>query len=328
MAKLRIGLIGFGVMGQNHFKTLQNIDSVDLVGVVDKNRVETNKVPYFSDYIQLLDKKPDGVIIATPTSTHKEIALQCFENNTPMLIEKPVAATAQEAQEIIKFAQLKGRQSLAHVGYIERFNPAVECLKKDLIAPDVVKIQVTRVGPYPKRINDVGILCDLSVHDIDLLRYLCEDEFASHAIFDAKTKHCYEDSAFINGKMSRGTIVAISTSWLSPERKRQIDVYTKNSFYKVDLLRKRVWKQQVSSADHSLSEPQELPVQQKQALDLQLREWLDFLVDQKPCRLATINDSYKTLQMIRINFSSQSLKDPYIGSNSKSNSSDSQSFIL
>jgi len=326
MAKFKIGLVGLGVMGRNHLRTLQAMEQVEIVGVSDKRKIEEEKIDYYENFSDLVLQKPDGIIIATPTSSHKEIALDCLNNNIPVLIEKPVAATVEEGRALLEVEIKKNKSVSAHVGYIERFNPAVECLKKEISKAKIVKIMMTRVGPYPARIADVGILCDLSVHDIDLLRYLCNDELESYAIYDAKTKHTYEDSAFINGKTSKGTIVSISTSWLSPKRKRQLEIYTKDFFYKVDLFKKRVWKQSLDNQSQEVIS-EELVVESKQALESQMKEWLKFLETKKPCRLATISDSLKTLEIIKKSFSHEGLKNYYLARKKKDLSSEAENYF-
>lgn len=327
MANSRVALIGLGVMGMNHLKTLKKIENVNLVGVADKNKIEGLSVPFYHDYHELLEQKPDGVIIATPTSTHKKIAMECLEKNIPVLIEKPVASSVTEARELLQAFKSNPNSISAHVGYSERFNPAVVTLRKELQNLEPIKVQITRVGPYPKRITDVGILCDLSVHDLDLLRYLCDDELISHSIYEAKTKHRYEDSALIHGKMAKGTIFAISTSWLSPLRRREMNVYTKDFYFKVDLLQKRVWKYPIDGKNPEEG-GLELAVQAVQPLETELKEWLSFLQSKNSCRLATIQDSLKTLEFISQSSAFKPLGSSYPKAKLEEPSLDSQRPIL
>ena len=178
---LRVGVIGVGSMGQNHARVFSEM--ADLVGVVDKDR-ETGKIvaerfntESFENYEDLLRKGVDAVSIATPTALHYQVSKDAIESGVHVLVEKPMCSTIEEAEKLVGLAESAGL-TLA-VGHIERHNPVVDFAKKgirDGRYGDVITISARRVSSLPTRIRDVGVILDLGIHDIDVMRYLLGSE--------------------------------------------------------------------------------------------------------------------------------------------------------
>lgn len=167
--RMKIGIVGVGKMGQNHLKELEYNPAFDITAMFDLRQF-TAKYPLFNDMEAFLDKELDIVIIATPTSTHLELARQIFKRVKVVLIEKPLALNLAQMLEIKTLAQ--NYNTKVAVGLIERFNPVILHLKECLKNEEIISINIRRFSPYPNRINDCGILQDLGVHDIDLLQFL------------------------------------------------------------------------------------------------------------------------------------------------------------
>jgi len=168
---VKVALIGLGSMGQNHYRVLKGLSGIELTALCDIQQTREYDEPFYTDIDDMLEKADfEAAVIVVPTFLHKEVALKCLDKGKHLFIEKPVASTVEEAKEILEAAQ-KNDARVA-VGYIERFNPVVEQLKTEIADSEVYSIGITRVGPFPPRIADVGILTDLSVHDIDLIRYI------------------------------------------------------------------------------------------------------------------------------------------------------------
>ena len=116
----------------------------------------------------------DAAVVATPNRTHADLAVALLEKGVHVLVEKPIAATVEDARRIIDAARANDRVLM--VGQVERFNPAVEAVKRAIDGDDVISIQITRVGPFPPRMGEVGVVIDLAVHDIDIIRHLTGSE--------------------------------------------------------------------------------------------------------------------------------------------------------
>lgn len=228
---MRIGVIGTGSMGRHHARVYSEINGVELVGIADIDRERGSALAreygtdHYIDYQQLLDKELDGVTIAVPTTLHKEVALEAINRGVNVLVEKPIADSVENAQEMILAAKKAGVKLM--VGHIERFNPAIVALKKEIDSGKlgkIVSISATRVGPFEKRIRDVGIILDLSVHDIDLMSYLYGESVREVYSSAGSVIHQFEDYATIFLKFNNGNAGIIKTNWLTPHKMRKLSV--------------------------------------------------------------------------------------------------------
>jgi UDP-N-acetylglucosamine 3-dehydrogenase len=167
---LRVGVVGVGVMGSNHARVFAGLPDIELVGVADPDRKQADFVARtlgcaaVADVAKLLDMKLDAITIAAPTHLHRDIALACIARGVHVMVEKPIASSVEEGNEIISAARKAGLTLM--VGHVERFNPAVEAIKDAIRSEDILSIAITRVGPFPPRMSNVGVVIDLAVHDI------------------------------------------------------------------------------------------------------------------------------------------------------------------
>ncbi len=182
--KINVAVIGLGNMGKHHARNYAQLETVNLVAVCDldadlaKNTAAKFNCKYFTDYRLMLDQENiKAVSIVVPTIYHKDVALYCFEKGLDILVEKPIAATIEDAQTIINAARLNNR--ILQIGHIERFNPAVKKLKEIIKAGrlgEVSSIIARRVGTVPVQVRDANVLIDLAVHDIDIINYLYDSQ--------------------------------------------------------------------------------------------------------------------------------------------------------
>jgi UDP-N-acetylglucosamine 3-dehydrogenase len=226
---LRTAVIGVGVMGQNHIRILKEVSS--LVGVCDSDPKAgsdiTRKldIPRSQDLHGFLEFGGfDAVVIATPTVTHREVALACINAGKHVLVEKPLASTATDAYEIHHAAEKAG--VVLAVGHIERYNPVVAAAKKLLLEKKAVgepiSLSSRRVGPFPWRIKDVGAVIDLAVHDIDIARYLAGSGVVSVYAAGGSKVHKMEDYATVVLTFENGITAAIEVNWLTPVKIRKL----------------------------------------------------------------------------------------------------------
>src|SRR5271163_4764567 len=154
---LRVGVIGAGIMGSNHARVLAGLPDIDLVGVVDPLPAHRTRVMElagcrtFAGLDELLTEGVDAVTVAAPTHLHHEISLVCIARDIHVLVEKPIASTVAEGEEIVAAARRAGVTLM--VGHVERFNPAVAAIKQAISGEDILSIAITRVGPFPPRMS-------------------------------------------------------------------------------------------------------------------------------------------------------------------------------
>jgi predicted dehydrogenase len=214
------------------------------VGVSDVSLESAEKVAVqyktkaFSDYRDLIKAGVDAVTIAVPTTLHRKIALDFIDNGVHVLVEKPIADTLEAGREIIQRAKEKDVKLM--VGHIERFNPIIPVLKKSIESSKVISISITRVGPLPPRIKDVGVVVDIGVHDIDLIRYLTGSEFKKIFSLAQASVAAKEDIAMLSFVMDNGVLAHITTDWLTPYKVREISISTKEKFIRGNFITQKV----------------------------------------------------------------------------------------
>ena len=241
---LRVGVVGVGVMGSNHARVLADLAGVKLVGIADPDRKQRDFVSEalgcagHADVEALIAGGVDAVTIAAPTHLHRDLALTCIRHGVHVLVEKPIASSVEEGHAIIAAAQRAGVTLM--VGHVERFNPAVEAIKEAIRDEDILSIAITRVGPFPPRMSNVGVVIDLAVHDIDLIRWFTDSEIVevqpqlSSAIAER------EDIALLQFRTASGVLAHINTNWLTPFKARNVTVATRKKYVMGDLLTRQV----------------------------------------------------------------------------------------
>src|SRR4051812_30403334 len=230
-APLRLGVVGVGVMGYNHARVLAEMPGVTLVGVADPDDKQAESASRtlgcatVPDIRDLLELGIDAVSIAAPTHLHRSIALAAISCGVHVLVEKPITSSVEEGREIIAAARRAGVTLM--VGHVERFNPAVQAIKQALRDEDILSIAITRVGPFPPRMSNVGVVIDLAVHDIDLIRWFTDSDIVevqpqlSNAVAER------EDIALLQFRTASGVLAHINTNWLTPFKARNVTVATR-----------------------------------------------------------------------------------------------------
>ena len=243
---LRAAVIGAGTMGRNHARVWdESVPGVELVGVADPDRDAATRATHgrqarpYADAAELLEReRPDLVSVATPTSQHLETTLAALAAGAHVLVEKPIAATRDEAERMIAAAAAAGR--LLTVGHIERFNPAIRELRRRLAAGElgrIYKIHATRLGPFPARIRDVGVVVDLAPHDLDVMRYLLDSDPVRLYAETERRIHIDHEDLFVGFvKFANGAIGLLDINWLTPTKRRILTVTGERGMYVADYL--------------------------------------------------------------------------------------------
>ncbi len=241
----RIAVIGVGAMGRNHARVCSEIPEANLVAVVDEDLglAETagrlHGANAYSDHGNMLEvEKPEAVIVAVPTQAHYQVVTDLLKAGSNVLVEKPIAATIQEAQEIVDLAERKKR--ILMVGHIERYNPAITELKRRLDAGELgrlFQIHARRLGPFPARVRDVGVVVDLATHDLDIMRYLTGSEVVRVYAEANREIHTSNEDLFTGmARFSDGTLGLLEINWLTPTKIRELYVTGERGMFRADYL--------------------------------------------------------------------------------------------
>ncbi|MBI5124123.1 MAG: Gfo/Idh/MocA family oxidoreductase [Candidatus Omnitrophica bacterium] len=237
MDKVKIAVVGVGHLGAIHAKVYSKLDNINLVGVCDCNVervIEVGKKYHtasYSDYEDLFDKI-DAASIVVPTSLHYNIAKDFLNHNIHVLIEKPVTKTLSEAQELIDIA--KEKNLIVQVGHIERFNSAVLAVEPYLKKPKFIECQ--RLGPFYKRVEDVGVVLDLMIHDIDIVLSLIKQEVVNIEAVGLSTISDHEDVANVRLTFEDGTIADITASRVTKDVVRKMRIFQEDSYVSLDFV--------------------------------------------------------------------------------------------
>lgn len=231
---IRVALVGAGVMGFNHLRVLTELDGVEVVAVCDQNPEVLNKIKkycreaaFYVDVVKMLDEIiPDALIVSSATQTHYHIAKESILRGVPVLVEKPLALTADQAQELVDLADT--RKVPLFVGYVERFNPVITQLKIIIdqgICGPVQHLNIARVNHFALRMARcrIGVVTDLSTHDIDLLQFITGQKITSlhaHLRYQAD----YDVYAQTSFALTQGVSAHCEWSWINPYRRRTVEV--------------------------------------------------------------------------------------------------------
>jgi UDP-N-acetylglucosamine 3-dehydrogenase len=246
---LRIGLAGLGSMGRNHLRVLSTQPDCRLVAVADPVEaaldaaVASSSAQGFREPLAMVNEAElDAVVIAAPTMAHVSLALAAIERGLPVLVEKPLAATVEEAMRIVAAARAKGVP--VQVGHVERFNPAVLELGRLIEAgwlSTVYAIASRRAGPFPARIRDVGVTVDLATHDVDILSWIAgERPERVYAELAQRLHATHEDLLFGLLHFPSGATGMLDVNWLTPAKRRQLVVTGEEGMFELDYLTQRL----------------------------------------------------------------------------------------
>src|SRR6267154_1368966 len=241
---LRLGVVGVGVMGANHARVLADLAEVKLVGIADSDQKQRDLVSKalgcagHADVESLIAGGVDAITIAAPTHLHRDLALTCIRHGVHILVEKPIASSVEEGRAIIAAAQRAGVTLM--IGHVERFNPAVEAIKNAIRDEDILSIAITRVGPFPPRMSNVGVVIDLAVHDIDLIRWFTDSDIVEVQPQLSSAVAEREDIALLQFRTASGVLAHINTNWLTPFKARNVTVATRGKYVMGDLLTRQV----------------------------------------------------------------------------------------
>lgn len=232
-------------MGRNHVRVLKDMPDAALVGIADSDLQAACRIGAasgcraFGSFEELFEaERPEAVTIAVPTNSHHAAVKTALAAGCHVLVEKPITASVEEADELVAAAQATGK--VLAVGHIERFNPALLELKRRLQEDQlgrVFQLHARRLGPFPHRVRDVGVVIDLATHDLDVMRYLTGSEVIRVFAETKREVHTsYEDLVSGLLRFEDGTVGLLEINWLTPSKIRELVVTGERGMFRADYL--------------------------------------------------------------------------------------------
>jgi len=294
--KMRTAVIGIGSMGQNHARIYSEIS--DLRGVIDfdpkQGKIIAKKygTRYYSDFSEI-NEKIDAVSIVVPTKYHLEVFKKLIDKDINLLVEKPLALNHDESIQMVNLS-VKSKVKVS-VGHIERHNQVIDYVKNGLRDGKwgkLLNITARRFSLYPNRIIDVGVIFDLSVHDLDIISYLVDSPVDTLYCNDNCLSNDRNNEENVNIMLSfKNGVTAVSqTSWLYPYKKRDLSILTSNYFIEVDYMNQTIFMH--SKDDHNSLATEEIKLEPKEPLFSELEDFLSSIIEDRDPKTTVIEGAY------------------------------------
>lgn len=275
--RVRVAVIGVGHLGRHHARLLATLDDVELAAVVDTVHEraaaasEATGARALTDYRELFDGV-DAVTIAVPTELHAEVARPFLQRGTAVLVEKPIARSLAEADDIVAAAHASG--AVLAVGHTERFNPAVAAVLPLVSTPRF--IEVHRLGAFPDRSLDIDVVFDLMIHDLDVILAMVKSEVTAIEAVGVPVLTERYDIANARLRFANGCIANVTASRISRDRVRKIRFFQPDAYISIDYASQEVEGYRLVRRDGQRPEIQggQLPIAREEPLR---RELADFV---------------------------------------------------
>jgi UDP-N-acetylglucosamine 3-dehydrogenase len=311
----RTAVVGTGIMGMNHARVLSEVSK--LSGICDVNEgagkaaAKRFSVPAYKSVQEMLtaDREIQAVVVSTPTVTHKELALAVISAGKHLLCEKPLADNVADARAIAEAAEKAGITFA--VGHIERHNPAVRYAQTAIQRGQygkVITASAKRVSSYPGRISDVGVVVDLAIHDMDIIRYVTGSGVS--AVFAAggiQASGRHEDHADIMMMLENGATGLVEVNWLTPMKIRKLSLTCSQRYVEVDYMNQTVDVSSSQAMDVDTADLSQIPqehdhrhitLKKQEPLKNELLDFLD-AIEKKRKPLVGGEDGVEAVRMAR-----------------------------
>lgn len=235
MSKLRVGVVGVGHIGKNHARLYADLDSAEFSAIYDTDTAKAAQLAVEFGVVAAVSlddfaRRVDAASVATPTSSHFQVARPLLEGGKHLLIEKPIAENPQDASRLAEIAA--GRALVLQVGHVERFNPVLSALEARLTHPRF--IEAHRLSPYPNRSTEIGVVLDLMIHDLEIILHLVRSPVQTIDAVGVPVLSRGEDIANARLRFENGCVANITSSRISPERMRKIRVFQEDAYLSLD----------------------------------------------------------------------------------------------
>jgi UDP-N-acetylglucosamine 3-dehydrogenase len=288
-------IIGFGRMGQIHYRALKRLPGARVKAVCDPSPDEPLNEPFYQAYEDLMKQESfDAAVIASPNSSHAAFAADLIKNNKHILIEKPVAVNITEATELLNLSQQTNVKICT--SFTERFNPIILTLFHHIQNHKIKTIETFRSGPSPGKRNAESVLLDLGVHDIDLVRFLTEAEIIhGETNITRKTDSFFSDQAIISLNLTNKTTAELIVQWHPKIKKRTIQITAGDDIYSGDLINYTLIKTSKQNT-HEVQNELAVPALNEPAVE-QLKAFIRYIRTGQSSGIATLEDGVRTLEV-------------------------------
>ena len=296
---IRAAVVGVGHLGREHARILSKLSDVELVAVVDVDRIRAEEVANATGSCPLgdfsdLSSDIDAVSVVVPTALHEKVSVPLLERGIGVLVEKPLARSVAETERILAAARCSGA-TLA-VGHTERYNPAVEAVRSLVLNPRF--IEGHRLGTFTDRSLDIDVVLDLMIHDLDLVLSFVQEEVTAIEAVGVPVLTDHIDIANARLRFSSGCIANLTASRISRERVRKVRFFQENSYVSVDFSEQGAesWKLVGTKGQEPSIQGGKLPVVRAEPLE---RELVDFVnaVRERRCPMVSGEDGVRAVAL-------------------------------
>ncbi|MGF3521552.1 MAG: Gfo/Idh/MocA family protein [Candidatus Bathyarchaeia archaeon] len=298
MKKLKVAVIGTGFWGKNHARVYKELPNTELVAICDVNAERAKTIAaqfgvkaYTNSAHMLKNSQIEAVSVCTWSTMLAKEALKALHAGKHVLVEKPMATNTQQAEKLLKTAEENGLQLT--VGFLMRFIPGLQQIRDAVVNKkigELVSATAKRVSEWPERIGDVGVVKDTAIHDIDVMRFVAnEDPVSVYAKMGSMRHRKFEDYAQIMLTYEGGKSAFIESNWLTPYKTRLLSVTGSDAIMKLDYITQELW---VESKKETV-QPR-LPFQEP--LKMELQHFAECVLEKKK-PLVTGVDGLKALQI-------------------------------
>jgi UDP-N-acetylglucosamine 3-dehydrogenase len=298
MKKLGVAVIGTGFWGKNHARVYKELPNTNLIAICDVNAERAKTIAdqfgakAYTDSNQMLkDPEIEAVNVCTWSTMLAQEAQKALQAGKHVLVEKPMATNTEQAQNLLDIAEANGLRLT--VGFLMRFIPGIQAIREAVETKkigDLVSATAKRVSQWPERIGDVGVVKDTAIHDIDMMRYIAQQDPISVYAKTGNMRHRqFEDYAQIMLTFEGGQSAFIESNWLTPYKTRTLNVTGTDALMRLDYITQELW---IENAKETL-QPR-LPFQEP--LKMELQQFAE-CIQQKKKPLVTGTDGYKALQI-------------------------------
>jgi len=282
---VRIAVVGVGYLGRHHARILASLPGAELLSVVDVNASRAQEVAAASGTRPLADFRDllghvDAVTVAVPTELHREIALPFLAAGVHVLVEKPMARSLAEADDMIQTAARTG--AILAVGQTERFNPAVVAARPVLSDPRF--IEVHRLGTFPERSLDIDVVFDLMIHDVDIVLSLVGSDVEAIEAVGVPVLTGRVDIANARLRFSNGCIANLTASRISRDRVRKIRFFQPMAYVSIDYAAQKleIFRLVKGNGPAPAIEGGEVPIENEEPLKRELADFVEAIKEGRP----------------------------------------------
>jgi predicted dehydrogenase len=274
---LRIGVVGTGYLGRLHARVLTEIPNVTVAGFVEQNdavalEVGTSLGLHRFSTIAELASLIDCAVVATPTTTHFNVARELLERGCDVMVEKPITSETEQGRRLVEIAKINKR--VLQVGHVERYNPAITAVAP--LLHNIRFVEAERLGVFVGRSLDIDVLLDLMIHDLNLVQSLLQSKVVEVRAVGVPVLTEKVDITNVRLELENGAVANLTASRVSQERVRKVRFFSSEAYISVDTKEQEVKGFRLNNRS---IEPMVVAVEKKEPLRAELESFLQCVAD-------------------------------------------------